>query len=155
MNKTLILGLGNSLLSDDAIGLKLVEKLAEEINQPGLEFKTSEKAGLNLIELVQGYGQLIIIDSVITGKYPPGTIIEYSPEDLPSNLRLRSPHDADFKTTIELAKKIGIKIPEKITILGIEVLDNLTIQEELTPQLSEKFPSLVEQIKEKIKSFVF
>jgi len=52
--RTIVLGLGNALMSDDVIGLILVEKLSKQIHHPGIDFKTSEKVGLNLIELLQG-----------------------------------------------------------------------------------------------------
>lgn len=152
--KTIVLGLGNSLMSDDAIGLMVVERLAQENRDSrlfsGMEFKTSEKVGLNLIELLQGYEQAVIIDTIITGKHHPGEIIEFSLDQLPSNPRLRCPHDADFKSAIELARKTGLKMPEKVIILGIEVLDNLTFSPELSPQLAKLFPSIIKKIIQKL-----
>ena len=153
--KTIILGLGNSLLGDDAIGLILVEKLSEQIKHPDLDFKTSEKVGLNLIELVQDYDRAIIIDSIITGNHPPGTVLEFSLDDLPDNPRLRCPHDADFKSAIILARKTGLKMPEEIIILGIEVIDNLTFTQDLSPELSALFPLLFQNLCSKIHNHLF
>jgi len=148
--KTIILGLGNALLKDDAIGLILVKELSERVNHPEIEFKTSEKVGLNLIEYLEGYERAIIIDSIITGQKPPGEIIEFSLDQLPASPRLRSPHDADFKSAVELAKRTGLKMPERIMILGIVILDNLSFEPELTEELSFKIPHLVDALLKRI-----
>jgi len=150
MSATVVLGLGNSLLSDDASGLMIVQKLRELVSDPEIEFKTSEKVGLNLIELVEGYDRAIIIDSIITGRHPPGTVLEFSMETLPGTPRLRCPHDADFKSAIELARQVGIKMPEKITIFGIEIIDNLTFRQNISPELSCKFPSILQALVHKL-----
>jgi len=154
LSKILVLGLGNPLLSDDAVGLIIVEKLSHLINEPSVEFKTSEKVGLTLIELLAGYEQAIIIDSIISAKAPVGAVFEFSLDDLPSSPRLRSPHDADFKSAVLLAKKAGLKMPEKIIIFGIEVANNLTFNDKLTSQLSKKLPSIIEELKAKIQKII-
>jgi len=148
--KTIVLGLGNSLLKDDAIGLILVKKLSERVNHPEIEFKTSEKVGLNLIEYLKGYEQAIIIDAIITGKKAVGEIIEFSLDQLPVSPRLRSPHDADFKSAVELARRTGLKMPEEIIILGVEILDNLTFEPNLSEELSSKIPHLVDAVLKRI-----
>lgn len=152
-SRILVLGLGNALVCDDAVGLVLVKRLSGLIKDKAIEFKISEKVGLNLIELLQGYDKAIIIDSIITGRYQPGEVIEFSIDDLPDNPRLRCPHDADFKISVELARKTGLKMPEEILILGIEVLDNLTFSENLSPELSSRIPVIIEEISRRIKTF--
>lgn len=151
--KTIVLGLGNYILSDDAIGLILVEKISSMVKAPDIEFQTSEKVGFNLIELLKGYDRAVIVDSILTGKNPPGTIIEYSINELPGSPRLRCPHDVDFKTSIELAKKSGIKMPDEILILGIEIIDNLHFKQELSPELDKNLGSIVKSLWERIKRF--
>jgi len=154
MVRTLILGLGNSLLSDDAIGLAAVRKLSGLFNGAALDFKSSEKVGLNLIELLEGYDRAIIIDSIITGEHPPGEIIELAMDHLPENPRLRSPHDADFKSAVELAQKVGLKMPSSITIIGIEVSDNLKFTASLSRQLASQMPSITRALFQKIKNLL-
>ena len=151
-SKTVILGLGNAMMSDDGIGLIIVQKLAEQVHAPDLEFKVSEKVGLNLIELLLGYDRAIIIDSIITGERAPGEIIECSLDDLPSSPRLRCPHDADFKSAVELARRTGLKMPEKILILGVEAVDIFNFTPDLSPQLAERMPEIVAEISTLIKS---
>ena len=152
--KTLVLGLGNAMLADDAIGLAAVRKLSGLLKDDALEFKSSEKAGLNLIELLEGYDRAIIIDSIITGEHPPGEIIELTMDRLPPNLRLRSPHDADFKSAVEMARRLGLKMPSAITILGIEVLDNLTFQPCFSPKLAARLNSIIDRLTHKISSLL-
>jgi|YelNatPaOPRAMG01_1025707.scaffolds.fasta_scaffold117196_1 hydrogenase maturation protease len=150
-SKTLILGLGNPMMSDDGIGLMLVEKLAEQIKEQHFDFKTSEKVGLNLIELLNGYERAIIIDSIITGKHTPGEIIEFSLDELPDNPRLRCPHDVDFKSAVELARKTGLPMPKQVFIFGIEIIDNLTFSPDLSPEIYSLVPSLLKSLTAKIQ----
>lgn len=149
-SRSLVLGLGNSLMSDDAIGLRIVNKLSEQNSfYPRLanfEFKTSEKVGLNLIELLEGYEQAIIIDAIITHTHPPGEIIEFSLEALPENPRLRCPHDVDFRFAVELARKTGYRMPKHIFIWGIEVIDTITFADKLSEEISSLFPKILEKI---------
>jgi hydrogenase maturation protease len=60
--KTVILGLGNPILTDDAVGIKIAQKLQEE--NPKLEVIETSEAGIALLDLITGYDKLIIIDSI-------------------------------------------------------------------------------------------
>jgi hydrogenase maturation protease len=149
MARTIILGLGNGLLSNDAVGLIAVDQLAKMVQRPELDFKTSEKSGLNLIDSVAGYDHAIIIDAILSGQNPPGAIIEFSLDDLPPNPKLRSPHDADFKSSIELGRQAGLKMPQDVSIFGIEIVDNLTFSPNLSTELIDKLPSILIKLIEK------
>ena len=69
--KTLVLGLGNPILSDDSVGFRVVQELRDRINRPGLTFMESSDAGLGLLDLINGYDKAFIIDdnTVVLGSY--------------------------------------------------------------------------------------
>lgn len=60
--KTVILGLGNPILTDDAIGIRIAQKLKEK--KPKLEVIETSEAGMALLDLITGYDKFIIIDSM-------------------------------------------------------------------------------------------
>jgi hydrogenase maturation protease len=60
--KTVILGLGNPILTDNAVGIKIAQKLKEESSK--LEVIETSEAGIALLDLIMGYDKLIIIDSI-------------------------------------------------------------------------------------------
>ena len=59
---TLVLGIGSPILSDDAVGLKIAQKLGEQ--KPGVEVEQTNEAAIALLDLITGYEKLIIIDSI-------------------------------------------------------------------------------------------
>ena len=62
---TLVLGVGNPVLTDDAVGLRIAHLIQEA--KPELTAIETAEAGLTLLELVNGYERVIIIDSIKTG----------------------------------------------------------------------------------------
>ena len=73
---TLILGIGNLILTDDGVGIKIAQRLKEE--RPELEVVETGEAGLTLLDLITGYDRLIIIDSIKTEQGNRGRSINLS-----------------------------------------------------------------------------
>ena len=69
---TLVLGIGNPILTDDGVGIKIAQKLKEE--KARLEVIMTSEAGIALLDLVAGYDKLVIIDSIKTEKGKPGDL---------------------------------------------------------------------------------
>ena len=68
----LILGIGNPILRDDGVGIRIAQKLREE--NPELEVIETSEVGISLLKLVVGYDKLIIVDSTKTGGAKPGEL---------------------------------------------------------------------------------
>ena len=134
--KTLVLGMGNTILSDDAIGIiikRYLEKYLE--HSPGIDFEETSWGGFKIIDLFRGYDYVIVIDSIKTGRKDPGYIHKLKTTDLLSTLRLNSYHDINFITAIKLAEALDEKMPSDIDIFAVEVENNYTIKENLTPEI--------------------
>jgi hydrogenase maturation protease len=145
MSKTLILGLGNSILSDDRIGLMVAEEVHKKLNSAEIDLKPAETAGMDLINVVKDYDNLIVIDSIKTGKMKPGEIVEVM-ENKNASSRMLSSHDVSFFDMLKMGKEIGLKMPQNVKIYGIEIKDNETFSEELTVELKEKLPDIINEI---------
>ena len=76
---TLLLGLGNDILRDDAVGLVAARLLRGEF-QDEVEIVESAGAGLELLDLLEGHKRALLLDAVLTGEHPPGTELEFSRE---------------------------------------------------------------------------
>ena len=75
--KTLILGLGNDLLGDDAVGILASRRLAENLKgQPDIEVLETAQHGVALLEFFLGYDRAIVIDAIKTGEHPAGSVVE-------------------------------------------------------------------------------
>ncbi len=149
--KTLVLGLGNELLSDDGVGLLAIRHLKEQYKGQA-ELVESSLHGLALIDLFIGYDRAIIIDAIQTGKHHPGEIIQLSPADL-DHVIAPSPHYTGMPEMLALAKELELEFPKEVVIFAIEVVDPHTLGGGLTPVILEKLPELVAKIKNQLASW--
>ncbi len=149
--KTLVLGIGNPILSDDAVGIKVAEEIESRLRKQCLDVKTASIEGLSILDEITGYEKLILIDSVKTGEGRPGDVYKLSLEDLNITSHLSSSHGVDFATVIELGKKMGYKLPEIIDIYVIEIEDNTTFSEECTKEVKMRISEIADKIMGVIK----
>ena len=153
-SKILILGLGNEILTDDAIGPKIVFHLQDNLKYQKLKFDTAACGGLELVEMISGYNQVVIIDAIKTLKGIPGNMYKFSPEDFQETLHISSFHDVSFLTGLQLAKTLNITIPSEITILAIEIIEDLVFSDQLSPELQSLFPQILKNIESEIIKLV-
>ena len=149
MKKTLILGLGNPILTDDAVGLKVSREIAKHL--PDADVVEANISGISLIDYLTGYDRLIIIDSIKTGEVPPGTVHRIDFSALKPTVAEGFPHSINIATAFEMARRMGEKAPKTVKIFAIEVKDNTTFSENLTPVLDNLFPQIVQEVLESIR----
>jgi hydrogenase maturation protease len=145
--KTLVLGLGNPLLRDDSVGLRVVEDLRESLpHLEDVDVDVDYWGGLRLMERMIGYDRAIIIDAICTGS-PPGTLHLLSTNDIPTQ-RSSSAHDVNLPTALEMGRQAGAKLPSSTDILlvGIEAEDVLTFAENLTPDVEAAIPQAIDAV---------
>lgn len=146
MKQTLLLGLGNPILKDDAVGLKVVRELGGRMMDEEVHVEEASFANIEILEVVGSYDRLIIIDSIRTGRGKPGELYSLTLEDFQSTLHLSCPHDINLPTALELGKRLGIHVPEEIRIYAIEVEDNQTFSETCSPSVERAISRIVEEI---------
>jgi hydrogenase maturation protease len=144
--KTLILGLGNPILSDDGVGCRVAMALKERLNEPEVDVLEASVAGLDFLDMLTGYDKVIIVDAIQTGEGTPGQIYRLNPEALANTRHAGTPHDVNFATALELGKQLGLALPPQIDIFAIEVADTSHFSEECTPEVAESIPRCVEMI---------
>ncbi|MBM4446873.1 MAG: hydrogenase maturation protease [Chloroflexi bacterium] len=149
--KTLILGMGNSLLSDDGVGLYVAAELRKKLNQPDITVMETGVAGLSLLDLLVGYDRAIIIDAIQTIGGKAGQIYRLDPKAFDTALHTASAHGIDFTTALEFGKKFGLALPQQIVIFAIEALDISTFSEECTPEIKQAIPACVEMVLQELK----
>jgi len=142
--KTIILGFGNPILTDDAVGIRIAEELEGEF--PDITVEAFCEAGLAILEEVTGYDRLVIIDSIKTGKGKPGELYKLELEDLNPRSDFSSSHGLDIATAFKLGEKLGYPLPQEVSIYAVEVKDNTTFGEECTPELKRSISLVVGQI---------
>ena len=158
MKKNLILGLGNSILSDDAVGLFVVRRAQELLFdlKEYVDFKENHSGGFDLLYDINGYNRLLVVDSIVTGKSKPGTYLTFTLKDF-DNLTQLNPvnsHSLNLPTTIKTGQKCGYTMPEEFVILCIESADVTTLSEQLTASVNACVDNVVERIRKEILSWI-
>jgi hydrogenase maturation protease len=141
-----IIGLGNELLSDDGVGIRVVQELRKRLTDPSIRFEEIAVGGLELLDYVTGCRECLIVDAISSGKHPAGTLFRFvqSPDEEP--LKLTSSHQIDLGQVLALAKLLGASLPSRLTVYGIEVSDITTFREACTEAVSQAIPKLVDLI---------
>jgi hydrogenase maturation protease len=146
MTRTLLLGLGNSILKDDSAGLKIVRELSKRIAERDVDIEEASLANMDLLESIGSYDRLIIVDSIKTEGGRPGELYQLGLDDLRSSLHLSSAHDINLATALELGKRLDMPVPKEIRIYAIEIEDNQTFSETCSPCVEGAIPRIVEEI---------
>ncbi|NLY02508.1 MAG: hydrogenase maturation protease [Rhodopirellula sp.] len=144
MTKTLILGLGNPLVTDDSVGLRVAAELKQILEgREDVEVDEDFWGGLRLMERMVGYDRAIVIDAIQTGA-SPGTIHYLAVDSAPTQ-RSASAHDVNLPTALALGRQAGVHLPldESILLVAIEADDILTFGEQCTPAVEDAIPSAV------------
>ena len=144
--KTLVLGLGNPILSDDGAGFYVAEELKTRLNGQDIKVEQASAGGLAMLDLLAGYDKAIIIDAIQTGKGEAGQVYQLKPEAFITTLHASSLHDVNFSTALELGRKLGVPLPGEIDIFAVEVEDVTTFSERCTPAVADVIPVLVEMV---------
>lgn len=145
MKKTLILGLGNPILTDDGVGIGVVRALSGRALLPDVFFAEAGVGGLRLLETIAGYERVVLVDAILIPGGRPGDICLLGPGDLHSSLHSGSAHDLSFAAALALGRELGMEIPEDrdIKIVAIQAEDVQTLGEKMTPAVEAAIPRAV------------
>ncbi len=148
--KTLVLGLGNPFLSDDSVGLNIARALEGRFNQPEITVMETSMAGLNLLDLLTGYDRAVIIDAIQTREGKVGQVYQLEPEALDATRHASTPHDVNFATALELGNRLGLALPQQITIFAVEVEDVTTFGDRCTRRVEETIPVVADMVAQEL-----
>jgi hydrogenase maturation protease len=142
----IVLGVGNILLKDEGVGVKVVEEIQRRFDFPEhVKVVDGGTQGLWLMATLQEADHLIVVDAVLGGG-PPGTLYRLEKDDLPTGLRTKqSAHDSDLVEALNLCKLMEVE-PETVVVLGVEPADIQPFGLELTDAVSDKVEDLVGKV---------
>jgi hydrogenase maturation protease len=150
----LVLGLGNDILTDDAVGLFVVRELRSKLaGHPAIDIRETTEMGLALLDFITGYRAVVIVDSIQTGKASPGFLHQLDASAL-HELTGRTPHFVGVSETLALGRKLGLAMPTLVKIFAIEVEDPFTLGTALTPALQSTVPGIVQRIADSIQTLI-
>ena len=146
--KTVIIGLGNPIVGDDAIGIKVTDYIRDTYTFPVNTEILSDISigGFGLVELFRGYDKVILIDAIETGNNPIGKVIQLKSEEFALALHTSDYHNMDFFTALEFANQMYDNITEDISIIGIEIINPMEFSYDLSYELQSEFREIVKRV---------
>jgi len=153
--RTIVLGVGNPILSDDGVGIHVAKDLKNQINHPSITIDEALTGGMNLLDLILGYDKAIIIDAIKTKNTKNGEVRKFSLSDI-STVHSCNPHDVSLLEAVEMAERLGEKrIPCEILIIGIS-MDKIPCEfgETLSKNIAAAVPKAVEMVMNELKKDV-
>lgn len=153
--KILVLGLGNPLVTDDSVGLRVAAELKRMLaDRPEVEVSEDYWGGLRLMERMAGYDRAIVVDAISTGA-PPGTIHKLGVASIPTQ-HSASAHDVNLPTALALGRQTGVPLPrdEDILLVGIEAEDVVTFGERCTPAVEAAIAPAAQTVVRAVEVFL-
>ena len=147
--RILVLGLGNPLLGDDAVGLKVAALVRDRLKgAPGVDVEEEEAGGLRLMERMTGYDRVVLVDAAVTGG-TPGEVRRLAPDDLPTQ-RTATAHGIDLPSALVLGRQLGYPMPSEVTIVAIEAESVLEFRHDMTPAVAAAVEPAVAAVLEEL-----
>ncbi|MBC8320780.1 MAG: hydrogenase maturation protease [Bacteroidetes bacterium] len=146
MNNTLILGFGNPLLSDDGIGTRIVNDLKTKMDNNLFEFSSAYICGIDIITIIKGYKNMIVVDGCMTQNSTPGELSFYTVDNYYGMAHLDNYHDVKFRDIIKLSRDLNLHIPENIHIVAIEIKEDMVFSKDLSPSLQNSYPEILQKV---------
>lgn len=120
--KTLILGIGNTLLRDEGVGVHVVRRLADQLNSPDdIALMDGGTLSFTLAGAIEDSEQLIVIDAAELNA-EPGSMQVFEGDDMDAFVggsRKRSVHEVSLVDLLMIAR-LADHLPEKRALIGIQ-----------------------------------
>jgi len=147
--RTLVLGLGNEYAGDDAVGMLAVRALRAEL-AGNADVVESCASGLALLEVFAGYDRAVVVDSIRTGRRPPGTIVEAGLAELGLAVA-PSLHQAGIPELAAVARRLGMGFPDRTRVLAVEVVGPLMFGAPLSEPVAAAIAPLGRRVLDQVR----
>ena len=151
-NQITILGIGNTLYTDEGLGVHAIEALEKQYGQDAqVELIDGSTDGMSLLGPVEDTDYLIVIDAINAGK-EGGTIIELHGNDIPAYYGIKmSIHQLGFQEVL-LASKLREKYPKNIVMIGMQPT-SLELAVGLSETNEAQLPELIKRVEQQINTW--
>ena len=146
MTETLVLGLGNILLGDEGVGVRVVERLLEQYDFPeGVQVMDGGTLGLDLLPYVEDASRLLVVDAVQARK-PPGTLVRMAGDEIPVFLDASkvSPHQEGLQDLLAVAMLKGY-LPGEVVFWGVQV-ESLGVGLDMSEAVADQVEALAGKV---------
>lgn len=151
-NSVCVIGIGNILLQDDAVGLYVTETMKECYGfEPQIDLLDGGTSGLDLLPVIEGYEKVLFVDAVDAGR-PPGAIVLIEGDAIPSFLAVHgSVHHVGLSDLLFAATMAG-SLPAEVCLAGIQPA-SVDIGLGMTEILKRSLGSLLTTVLERLQAW--
>jgi hydrogenase maturation protease len=148
--KAVVLGVGNTILADEGVGVRLVEALERDyVMPPGVNVIDAGTSGMEMLDDMSHLDFLLVVDAIAAGK-APGELVQLRGDAVPVFFRRNlSPHGIGLSDVLASLEFLGAE-PKETVILGVQPT-SLDLSTELTPTIAARVPELVAQVVDELK----
>lgn len=141
--RTVVLGIGNTILSDEGVGVRAAEALQAAFELPAdVEVIDGGTAGMELLGPLSDVDLLVVLDAVKNGQ-PPGTLVRLAGDEVPVFFRAKlSPHQISICDVLASLEFVGDR-PKDMVLIGVEPA-SLELGLEMTPAIAARIPQMVD-----------
>ncbi|MCL2784411.1 MAG: HyaD/HybD family hydrogenase maturation endopeptidase [Propionibacteriaceae bacterium] len=145
-----VMGVGNTIMGDDGIGVTLLELVEAACDPPGIEFVYGGIGGMSLLPVVQDADHLLILDAV--AGTTPGEVRVVTGDQIPRLLSAKlSPHQVGLLDILTAARMLGHE-PNEIVVVGI-VPESVDLRVGLTQVVTDALDSATRKAVEVIQGW--
>lgn len=147
--KILVLGLGNILLRDEGVGVRVIERLRDRYVFPAnVMVLDGGTLGLDLLTYLEEASHVVIVDAIHAGK-EPGTLVRLTNDEIPAFLGLKvSPHQVGLQDLLGLARLRG-RFPDEVILWGVQI-ERLEPGLALSPRVAAQIETLCAHVNEEL-----
>ena len=152
--KILILGAGNLIRGDDAVGIEAVRKFQKGLDsrkRSCVEIKELEDAHINILDVLEFYDKLVIVDALTTDKEEQGNIRRIDYGDLKANKLAYSSHQMGLSRILEMAEKLKLKVPKEIIIFAVAIKSADYFTSSMSPEIKDAVSRIVNLLNKEIE----
>lgn len=139
----MIIGIGSTIRRDDAAGIRIGEQVAKRLNA---EFVEATSVDIGIVDYLDNYEIVAIIDSIITGENTPGTVVRHSVDELGESDRTAGPHRRNLPIIIQMARESGIEVDDKLAVFTMEILVNDEFGEKMSSEIEKSIQKASHEI---------
>lgn len=149
MKSILVIGMGNPFMSDEGVGIRVIDRLREGPLPEGVEVLDMGTSGLAVLHEIRGRDKVVFVDCALMGA-PPGTIRRFTPDEVTTQKTQQrvSLHECDLLHTIALARRLGTCSGE-VVIFGIEPRA-VELGEGLSSELAESLDAYAKAVRAEV-----
>ena len=142
---TLVLCLGNAIRRDDGVGWRVAEALLAD-RPAGVEVRMTALSGLYLLDEMDGYDRVVLVDAVATGRHAPGTVLAF-PLEAARGAPGAAPHSLGLPSVLQAARTLGARVPSRVEVVAVEVADMGSVEVGLTPAVAAAVPEAARRVR--------